>query len=68
MDSPRISLDEDGTLDDFAASSVEAIHFEAIDQSRWYLTVILHGGDIWQLNFGAQNPSAKGYARAERVE
>lgn len=65
---PRIGLDDDGTLDDFAADNVELIHFEAIDQSRWYLTVVLEGGDVWQLNFGAVNPSAKGYARAELVE
>ncbi|WP_100525387.1 hypothetical protein [Mycobacteroides abscessus] len=65
---PRISTDPDGTLDDFCAHSVSMVHFEAIDQSRWYATVILNDGSYWQLNFGAVNPTAKGYARAEQVK
>lgn len=66
--SPRVSLDEDGTLDDFAATGVETVHFEALDDAQWYATIKLTGGEVWQLNFGARNPSAKGYARAERVQ
>jgi hypothetical protein len=65
--SPRIGLDDDGTLDDFAASDVKGVHFEALDQSQWYLTVELNDGAIWQLNFGACNDRAKGYAFAEQV-
>lgn len=65
---PRVNLDEDGTLDDFAATDVAGIHFEAIDDARWYATVELHNGETWQLNFGAQNPHVRGYARAERVQ
>lgn len=66
--SPRVSLDEDGTLDDFAATGVETVHFEALDDAQWYATVVLANGEVWQLDFGAHNPRAKGYARAERVQ
>lgn len=64
---PRIGLDEDGTLDDFCALDVVGVHFEAIDDARWYATIELHNGETWQLNFGAQNPHSRGYARAERT-
>lgn len=65
--SPRVDLDEDGTLDDFCATDVRLVHFEALDKAAWYATVELAGGEVWQLNFGARNSRAKGYARAERV-
>lgn len=64
---PRIGLDEDGTLDDFAATDVELVHFEAIDDTAWYATIQLYDGRTWQLNFGAHNPRARGYARAEQI-
>ncbi|AAN12495.1 hypothetical protein PBI_CHE8_97 [Mycobacterium phage Che8] len=64
---PRIQLDDDGTLDDFYAEDIKSVHFEAIDQSAWYATLHLADGRIWQLNFGAQNRRARGYAQAERV-
>jgi hypothetical protein len=64
---PRVSLDEDGTLDDFCATDVQMVHFEAIDDARWYATVELANGQVWQLNFGAQNSHSRGYARAEQV-
>lgn len=64
---PRISLDEDGTLDDFAAQDVVGVHFEAIDDARWYATIELTNGETWQLSFGAHNPRARGYARAEQI-
>lgn len=64
---PRVGLDEDGTLDDFCATDVVGVHFEAIDDARWYATIELRTGETWQLNFGAHNPRSRGYARAERV-
>lgn len=64
---PVISSDPDGTLDEFVARDVRTVHFEALDQSQWYLTVELASGDIWQLKFGACNDRAKGYAFAEQV-
>ncbi|RFZ11206.1 hypothetical protein DSM43518_02046 [Mycobacterium marinum] len=64
---PRIGLDKDGTLDDFCATNVELVHFEALDNSDWYATIKLSDGQVWQLNFGACNQRALGYARAERV-
>lgn len=62
---PRVSLDENGTLDDFCATNVRMVHFEAIDNAAWYATIELANGDVWQLNFGSQ--ALSGYARAERV-
>lgn len=63
----RIKLDPDDTLYDFMATDVKMVHFEALDQSRWYATVELADGRIWQLHFGAENPRAHGYARAEQI-
>lgn len=65
---PRVNLDEDGTLDDFAAEDVKLVHFEALDDTRWYATITLASGEMWQLNFGARDPRARGYARAEQVQ
>lgn len=65
MNEPRISTDDDGTLDDFMARDVAMVHFETLDESRWYATVQLANGEFWQLNFGAVNDRAKGYARAD---
>jgi hypothetical protein len=65
---PHINLDDDGTLDDFAVSDVKLVHFEALDQSQWYLTVELNNGALWQLKFGARNGNAKGYAFAEQIK
>jgi hypothetical protein len=65
---PRVQLDPDGTLDDFAAWDVKVVHFEALDQSQWYLTVELDDGQIWQLHFGAKNDRAAGYARADFIK
>ena len=65
MVTPRIQLDEDGTLDDFFATGVESVHFEAVGESQWYALVRLASGEEWMLNFGAVNQRAKGYARAE---
>jgi hypothetical protein len=64
---PRVSLDDDGTLDDFMARDVAMVHFEALDQSQWYLTVKLTDGTLWQLHFGAKNSRAAGYAWAEQI-
>lgn len=66
-ENPRIQ-EYDGKLDDFLASDVQAVHFEATDQSQWYATVTMRDGTVWQLKFGASNPTAKGYAFAEQVE
>jgi hypothetical protein len=62
------NYDEDGQLDEFRAEDVKLVHFEATDQSQWYLTVELTDGQVWQLKFGAKNDRAAGYAFAERVE
>jgi hypothetical protein len=66
-ENPRVE-EYDGNVDDFLASDVQAVHFEATDQAQWYATVTMRSGEVWQLRFGAKNPNAKGYAIAERVE
>ena len=65
MSNPRIGLDPDGTLDDFQATDVRMVHFEALRDAQWYATVELNDGQVWQLNFGAKNTRAHGYAFAE---
>lgn len=50
------------------ARDVAMVHFEALDDAAWYLTVELADGQVWQLHFGARNPRARGYARAEQVQ
>jgi hypothetical protein len=64
---PRIE-EYEGQLDDFLASDVQAVHFEATDQSQWCATITMRDGGVWQLTFGAKNPNAKGHAHAEQVE
>lgn len=66
MSGPRIQLDDNGMLDDFFASGVESVHFEALGDAQWYAVVRLETGDEWMLNFGAVNQRAKGYARTEQ--
>jgi hypothetical protein len=66
-ENPRVS-EYDGQLDDFLASDVQGVHFEATDQAQWYATVTMRNGEVWQLRFGATNPRARGYAIAEKVE
>lgn len=68
MTNPRISLDPDGTLDDFQALDVDSVHFEAMGQSEWWMSVRLNDGRTFHLDFGARNPRAKGCARVEQVE
>lgn len=66
-ENPRIQ-EYDGELDDFLASDVQAVHFEATDQSQWYATVTMRDGPVWQLTFGAKNVNAKGFAHVEQIE
>ena len=47
---PRITLDDDGTLDDFYATQVESVHFEALDESQWYINIVLNDGQQYQIN------------------
>lgn len=65
-ENPRIQ-EYQGVLDDFLATDVQSVHFEANDDSQWYATITMRGGEVWQLKFGAKNPAAKGYAFAEQV-
>ncbi|WP_283612360.1 hypothetical protein [Mycolicibacterium poriferae] len=64
---PRVVDDANGHLDDFLARDVRMVHFEATDESAWYATIELAGGAVWQLHFGADEPSRPGQSRAERV-
>jgi hypothetical protein len=62
----RVNRDDDGTVDEFFARDARMVHFKALDQSQWYITLELANGDIWQAHFGASHPEAKGYAFIER--
>lgn len=68
---PRLGWDEppdDETLDEFFATDVESVHFEALDDCRRYANIKLNNGQLWTLNFGSISGRAKGYANAERIE
>ena len=58
--------DDDGTLDEIVARDVTGVHFEAMDDSAWWMLLELANGEQWHINIGAVNPNAKGYARAEQ--
>jgi hypothetical protein len=62
----RVNRDDDGTVNEFFARDVRQVHFKALDQSQWHITLELANGDIWQAHFGASHPEAKGYAFIER--
>jgi len=63
---PRLGWD-DGSLDEFFATDVDWVHFEALDNCRWYANVRLRDGQLWTLNFGSVTGRARGYAAAEQV-
>lgn len=68
---PEIGWDEppdDDTLDEFIAHDVAQVHFEALDDCRWYANIKLADGQLWTLNFGSVSGRARGYANAEQVE
>lgn len=68
---PHLGWDEppdDDNLDEFIATDVKAVHFEALDDCRWYANVELVNGELWTLNFGSVSGRARGYANAERVQ
>ena len=70
-ENPRIGWDEppdDETLDEFVATDVAMVHFEALDDCRWYATIELDDGQLWQLNFGSVSGRARGYANADLIE
>lgn len=62
----RVNRDDDGTVNEFFARDVRLVHFKALDQSQWHITLELANGDVWQAHFGASHPEAKGYAFIER--
>lgn len=68
---PHLGWDEppnDDTLDEFIAQDVQWVHFEALDECRWYANIKLANGQLWTLNFGSVTGRARGYANAEQVE
>jgi len=56
---------DDGDLDEFVARNVN-MHFERMDVGEWWCGVDFDNGDHWALSFGAINPRAKVYGRAEK--
>lgn len=63
MPDPIIRLNDDGTLDEFVATGT--IHFEAMDDSQWWIGVDLPDGRTFHIRCGAVNQRAKGYAYVE---
>lgn len=61
MAGPRISRNDDGILDGFYAQDA-TVHFEAVDESDWWIDVTTRDGRTWHIRCGAVNPKAKGYA------
>ena len=57
--------DDDGDLDEFVARNVN-MHFERMDVGEWWCGIDFNNGDHWALSFGATNPRAKVYGRAEK--
>lgn len=70
-ENPRIGWDDEpyeSPLDEFFATNVESVHFEALDDCRWYANIRLNDGQMWTLNFGSLSGRARGFANAEQVE
>jgi hypothetical protein len=67
-ENPRLGWDDDKKLDELVARDVDCVHFEALDDCRWYANIHMRDGRVWQLNFGSVNSRAKGYANAEQTE
>jgi len=70
-ENPYLGWDEppdDTTLDEFIATEVSSVHFEALDKCRWYANIHLADGQVWTLNFGSVSGRAQGFANAEQVE
>jgi len=60
--------DDDSTyFDEFIANGVD-IHFEAMGQAQWWMSIRHADGRMWFINCGAVDDRAKGYARCELVE
>jgi hypothetical protein len=70
----RISIDTEADctcpndhphLDEFVLHDVASVHFEAMGQAQWWMAIRMRDGREFDVNFGAVNPAAKGYARIE---
>lgn len=49
----RFQYNADGVLDDFCAWDVKSVHFEAMDQSQWFLGIEICGcGLNWHDGMG----------------
>lgn len=60
----RIKEEPAGFLDEFVATNV-TVHFEAMDESQFWIGVWAADGRSWRIDCGAVNPRAKGYSRIE---
>jgi hypothetical protein len=54
-------------LDEFIADNVD-LHFEAMGQAEFWMSVTAADGRVWHINCGALNPQARGYATVEEIQ
>lgn len=52
-------------LDEFVLTDVASVHFEAMGQAQYWMAVTMTDGRVFNVNFGAVNPAARGYAWIE---
>jgi hypothetical protein len=52
-------------LDEFVLYDVASVHFEAMGQAQFWMAIRMKDGREFDVNFGAVNPNARGYARIE---
>ncbi len=64
----HVTLDDGRTVfDEFVAYDAD-IHFEAMGEAQFWMSVRIPDGRMWFINCGAVNNRAKGYANCELVE
>jgi hypothetical protein len=52
-------------LDEFVLYDVATVHFEAMNDAQFWMSLTMADGRVFDVNFGALNPNARGYARIE---
>lgn len=67
MVNPRISWDDDGTLDYLFASDVDSVLYELLSDNTGIVNVFMKDGNVWCINFGAKNPKAEFVSKLNEV-
>ena len=64
-DGTEFRWEHEGRLDEIVARGVKCIHFEAMGRSQFWMSLELANGELWHVNFGANNDRAIGYCFAD---